>query len=154
MIRRVWILLACAAQPVGAQEPTALALADSLLAAGDLAGADVAYSTFLETQPRSVRAWVGRGTTRSWRGQQDLALNDFRHALSLEPTDAAALTGAGYAHLWAGRRVDGEQIFARLLDADPSSYEAEKGLAFAALWGGDPPLAVKRFEQLSTRYPE
>lgn len=154
MERIIAVLFVLSAAGVGAQQPDPLALADSLLSAGDLARAEQVYSTVLGTNPDARTARLGRATARSWMGSYGLALEDYATVLAAAPDDPSALVGAGYSHLWAGRFDEGRRHFLALLERDPSSFEAEKGLAYAELWRGRPEEAARRFEQLTAQYPQ
>ncbi|MER3545234.1 MAG: hypothetical protein C4311_11700 [Chloroflexota bacterium] len=108
-------------------------LADTCLAAGDLAGALKHVEQALAAAPDDPTVHQAIGTVLLRLGRPDDALQHFSEAAAARPDDADALNNLGVARLLAGDLAGAEAAFRKLLERNPHHLQARKNLALAYL---------------------
>jgi tetratricopeptide (TPR) repeat protein len=96
--------------------------------------AEAAYDSVLAVDPTNVRALLGRGYVRSFAGNYDAAMQDFRAVLRAGGDSVGGLTGIGYNALRQEQYSDAVNDFETALEASGSDAAAATGLAYAELW--------------------
>lgn len=90
----------------------------------------VDFRTLLESDPRSVIAWVGSGTSLTELGRADEAEAAFRRALALDRRHSGAWAGLGALLLRdPARSEQAEQALRRAIELDPDDSGARSSLA-------------------------
>ena len=121
---------------------------------GQYARAEELYGAAYKSDPSNTRALFGRARMRSWQGNFDAAIADYREGLQHEPQNAEALSGLGWTYAWSHRFDDAVAVFQRLTRLQPYDLDPKKGLAYVALWRGHPSDARSQFEALASQDPE
>jgi len=104
-------------------------LADALLRSGDAAAAELAYTSVLTREARSIAAHVGRAMARAEQGALDAAQADLTTAQSLVPYDPVVLNGQAWFYAWylGGSLDEAERLAQRAIagsswDIDTARY--------------------------------
>lgn len=117
---------------------------------GDYEQSILAYTSLLETMPRSPEAYLGRGSAYFHSGDLNRAVDDWREALRLRPTYAEAHANLGHAWLW---NADFTQAVAHLAEAvclNPRLTFGQYNLGCARLFQHDFAGAVDCFRAYLT----
>jgi tetratricopeptide (TPR) repeat protein len=102
-------------------------LAQSLAAAGDLAGAEAEYDRALQTEPRNAQALRGKGFCRLRAADYAGAKSAYGTATEVEPGNADAWAGLGLAHLGLEDWAAAESAFDRAAGIDPDNRSLLRG---------------------------
>lgn len=138
------------AQPVAS--PTFIE-AQRAEAHGQYARAEELYGEAYKSDPANTQALFGRARMRSWLGDFDAAIADYRDGLQRQPQNAEALSGLGWTYAWSHRFDDAVAVFQRLARLQPYDLDPKKGLAYVALWRGHATEARNQFEALASQDP-
>ena len=88
------------------KETHMLGRAASLLAAGSKDAALEAYDKVIEANPKSIKAYIGRGNVYAAAGDRDKALAEFAAAEKIDPDDTAPhLARAEAAETWGDKQL-------------------------------------------------
>jgi predicted O-linked N-acetylglucosamine transferase (SPINDLY family) len=123
-----------AAQPLltaleGAGDSAAVyALANGLLARGELAAAASHYRRALELDPAFVDAHINLGNALRLQGQFEQAIASFQRALELNPALAEAHHNLGFTLDQQGRLLEAEACYLKALAIDPDFASAHNNL--------------------------
>ncbi len=131
------VLLAFVAFSPAAFAETALTWHQKGLAymkAGNYKAAVAAFTNVLAEEPRSLHAYVARGTCHSWLGQYDQAVADFSKAAEIDPRTAEIyyLRGRVYWAKGAIQQALADYTAAIALAGNKPSAYAERGRLYAA----------------------
>ncbi|MGD8330004.1 MAG: tetratricopeptide repeat protein, partial [Acidobacteriota bacterium] len=104
--------------------------------AGDTETALEIIDGLIAAEPDFAGAYHFRGLVLSGSGDNEDAVEDFRHALELDPEHGVAARALVRAYLALGRTGDAEQVLVDLLDASPGDAELRAELAVLYLQQG------------------
>jgi lipoprotein NlpI len=96
-------------------------------AKGDNERAIADYNEAIKLDPKSTRAFVGRGAAYQGKGDNDRAIADYNEAVRLDPKSATAYFARGRSYFYAG------SVEKALADFSQASAQAPKD-AYMALW--------------------
>lgn len=114
--------------------------------------AEVALGKAIALGPGSVRAWYSLAVAQYSGGNQQAALTDFQHALTLDPKDADTHYFIGSILSSQAKYEDAIVEFQRALESNPLHASAQFGLARALQREGKADEArahLKRFREIS-----
>jgi len=94
-----------------------------------LAEAEAYAQKAVELDNRIPSVYVTLGRMHDSAGKHDLALEEFKHALTLDPRNAPALAGMARAYESAGRVSDAETAFRKAADLQPNDWDGLNNLA-------------------------
>src|SRR5262249_12575522 len=94
----VFFFIAAAAQAWSAAAPSSYDQAVNLHRAGKFKEAIAAYDKAIQADPKSARAFVGRGEAYARLGQTERAVKDFDQAIKLSPKTAEGYYYRGNAY--------------------------------------------------------
>jgi serine/threonine-protein kinase len=94
-----------------------------------LAEAEAYAQKAVELDNRIPSVYVTLGRMHDSAGKHDLALEEFKHALTLDPRNAPALAGMARAYESAGRLSDAETAFRKAADLQPNDWDGHNNLA-------------------------
>jgi Tfp pilus assembly protein PilF len=124
---------------VGGKETPEAHFTAGLLALGyeDQEGADRHLATALELNPKSGRAWAGRGLSLMLRGDLSGGAQALQRAVELMPKHIGTWHALAWCKLLSGDLDGAEDAFKRSLEIDRSFADTHGGLAIIALQRGD-----------------
>jgi len=93
-----------------------------------LAEAEANSQKAVELDNRIPSVYVTLGRIHDSAGKHDLALEEFRHALSLNARDATAVAGMAHAYENAGRVADAETAYRKAADLQPDDWDGYNNL--------------------------
>jgi len=97
---------------------------------------------------------VTLGRIHDSTGNHDLALDEFRHALSLNARDATAVAGMARAYENAGRIADAEAAYRKAADLEPNNWDGYNNLGSFLFRHGKNLEAVAQFEHALQLAPD
>jgi eukaryotic-like serine/threonine-protein kinase len=98
--------------------------------------------------------YVTLGWIHHESGQHDLALEEFRHAYSLDPRNAMALAGMAHVDEDAGKLADAEAALRKAADLQPSDWDGFDNLANFLLQHGKYSEAIAEYKHALQLAPD
>lgn len=131
-----------------------LAKAKSSLAAGDLDGAEQAFSEAAKREPGLYAPKLGLADIALRRGKASEADRHVAAAQSLAPASAEVAAVAGRLAFSAGRKVEAQKQFEKAISLDPGFVTPLTDLGELHLAAGQSAESVKAFRQAAAVAPE
>jgi len=111
---------------------------DAILAMGmaamerqDLAGAEAAFTSLIETAPGFAEGWNKRATVRYMAQDFEGSVADCRETVARKPGHFGALSGQGLCHLALQQWPEAAAMFRRTLEVFPTLAAARENLRTA-----------------------
>jgi TolB-like protein len=150
--------LARRAVELGSDDAVALARSGHALAqlTGDVDGGIAFVDRALMLNPNLAAAWFLSGWLRAFRGESDIAIEHFAHAMRLSPLDPEMFrmqAGTAFAHLLAGRFDDASLWAQRAFSDLPTFLPAVSIIAASHALAGRVEEARRAMQHFRQLYP-
>ncbi len=117
-------------------------IAENYMAVEDWEGAIREAVMETEKNPASVSSWNSLGAVYSLSGDQDRAIETFRHAIEVDPTDARSHFNLGNVHMDRGESDRAIASYQEALRVDPGFVEAYQNWSYIEAEAGRMEKAV------------
>lgn len=136
------------------QGESRLLVARALASAGSESWAEVEYGALVDKHPDLLSAWRSYGRWRYSQRRYLQAAAIFRRGIDHHPKAAILYFDLGDALEEAGRRGDARAMMSQATKLDPTDPDYADELARMEFLDGEIELALGRWRQLVTRFPE
>ena len=107
-----------------------------------------------ELDHRLASSYVALGQIHELKGDQDLAIEEFQRAVSLDPRDPDAAAGIAVAYSNAGRNAEAEAAYLKAAALRPDDWKGYNDLGLFYDSTGRPREAVTQFNRAITLTPD